>query len=128
MKIVKKLVCLLMLAVLCTSTWCDDGDAFKFVEITFFNESTENVFVSELALLDNDVLYYTDISAVSKNKTSKYYCICGNPFYLYVYKQSTIDKYSRKDIVENNICDKIFVFSYEELEAMNFKIVYTGND
>lgn len=47
-------------------------------------------------------------------------------YQIMVFKQSTLDKYSKVELMENNIYDKLYVFSFEELEAMDFKIVYTG--
>lgn len=43
-----------------------------------------------------------------------------------IFKQSTLDKYSKEESIEKNIFDKRYVLTYEELEKMNFKIVYTG--
>lgn len=43
-----------------------------------------------------------------------------------IFKQSTLDKYTKEELIEKNIFDKRYVLTYEELEKMNFKIVYTG--
>ena len=43
-----------------------------------------------------------------------------------IFKQSTLDKYTKEELIEKNIFDKRYTLTYEELEKMNFKIVYTG--
>lgn len=43
-----------------------------------------------------------------------------------VFKQSTMDKYTVDEMAEKNIFDKRYVYLYGELEAMEFKLVYTG--
>jgi len=37
-----------------------------------------------------------------------------------------LDKYTKEELIEKNIFDKRYTLTYEELEKMNFKIVYTG--
>lgn len=43
-----------------------------------------------------------------------------------ILKQSTIDKYTMKEMRENNIFDKLFEFTMDDLEKLNYTIVYTG--
>lgn len=126
----------MMFTILCTSTWCDEPE--DIIQVTFENKSNDNVFTSDVHVLPNDdtiidngaILTYPAelMPIVFKNKTYLYSVWREKYYQLNVYKQSTFDKYTREEMIENNICDKIFVLSYEELEAMNFKIVYTGND
>ena len=41
--------------------------------------------------------------------------------------QYTLDKYSKEEIIKQNIFDKRYELSYNELKKMNFKITYSGN-
>lgn len=50
----------------------------------------------------------------------------GETIYIIVYKQSTMDKYSEEELLEQNIYDKLYTLSYDDLEKMGFKITYTG--
>lgn len=134
MKIIKKLVCLLMLAVLCTSTWCDDTEQdsdYKFVECTFENNSSENVFLY-MYLINNpnncSFNFLVDPVIAPRNDNTKFsIAIDAAPYIqINVYKQSTLDTYSKQELSENNFCDKQYIISMSELEAMNFKIQYAG--
>lgn len=44
-----------------------------------------------------------------------------------VYKQSTLDRYTTDELIEQNIYDKRYDLTYDELKAMNFTITYTGD-
>lgn len=48
------------------------------------------------------------------------------PFCLMIIKQSTIEKYSWKNIVDNDICDKRYIFTLEDLQEKNLQINYQG--
>lgn len=41
-----------------------------------------------------------------------------------IYKESTLNQYSWQEIQEQNIFDKRYVLTLEELKAMNYTIVY----
>lgn len=43
-----------------------------------------------------------------------------------VFKKSTLDRYSKSEIIEKNIYDTLFVYDHEQLKAMNFTIKYNG--
>lgn len=44
-----------------------------------------------------------------------------------VFKQSTLEKYTTKQLVQKDIFDKHYVFLYKDLKKMNFKVTYTGD-
>ena len=46
--------------------------------------------------------------------------------YLIVFKKCTIDKYTNKELAEQNIYDKMYSLNGDDLEKMNFHIIYTG--
>ena len=47
-------------------------------------------------------------------------------FYLFVINKDTWDSHTLDEILHNNIYDKKFVYTYNELKAMNFQINYKG--
>ena len=46
--------------------------------------------------------------------------------HIITFKKATIDEYGWTRIVDENIYDEYLKYSYKELEAMNFRIVYGG--
>lgn len=50
----------------------------------------------------------------------------GRTEQIFVIKQSTLNKYPQEVIFQKDTCDKRFVLTYDDLEAMNFKVVYDG--
>ncbi len=44
-----------------------------------------------------------------------------------IYKPETLKKYSREELIENDIADYRYEFTYEELEARDFTITFTGD-
>lgn len=46
--------------------------------------------------------------------------------YIFIYKQSTLDTHSWEEIQLENLYDKRYSFTLEELKAMNWTIVYNG--
>lgn len=51
-----------------------------------------------------------------------------NNFELYVFKEETLEKYEWDYIEENNLYDYRYDLSLQDLEAIDFKIVYTGEE
>lgn len=47
-------------------------------------------------------------------------------FALFVLKKSTMDKYTVEQIIHDKIYDKMLVYTYDELRAINFQINYMG--
>ena len=47
--------------------------------------------------------------------------------YIIIWKPETIEKYTRRELAEQQIYDTLFTYSYADLEKMNFKIIYTGD-
>lgn len=43
-----------------------------------------------------------------------------------VFNDDTMNKFSDQELADKNIYDKFYSYSYEQLKAMNFKIVYDG--
>lgn len=50
----------------------------------------------------------------------------GRKIQLLIFKESTFEKYSKRELMEQNIYDKHYALSYDDLKACGFKIVYRG--
>lgn len=50
----------------------------------------------------------------------------GMKYQLIIFKQSTIDKHSKEELVEKNIFDKRYILTWKDLQSMRFNITYTG--
>lgn len=48
-------------------------------------------------------------------------------FEFIIYKQSTLDKYTKEEIIEKDIYDKLMVLKYNDLEQLNFCVTYDGD-
>ena len=96
-------------------TETDKGDfkVFNLVDFDnrlFANSEKEIPFGFRVKVYDNDPMFY--------NKNYR--------FYTFIWKKSTIDKYSWEEIQEKNIYDAKLIYTFDELKAMNFLIVYDG--
>ena len=47
--------------------------------------------------------------------------------YIFLFKESTINDHSLEEIQEQNLYDKRYCFTLDELNAMNWELVYNGN-
>ena len=114
----------------------DDG-LILINDLTLINECGETIYydcyeVSEREIKSSD-LYFERLIRVQDMTNSfacKYYeqqfKTAETRVWILVYKQSTLDNYSWEEIQEQNIFDARYSFTLEELQAMNWEVVYTG--
>ncbi len=50
----------------------------------------------------------------------------GRMLYIFIYKQSTMDEYTKEELAERDTFDSQIVLTLDELVKMNFHIIYTG--
>lgn len=50
----------------------------------------------------------------------------GRTEQILVFKQSTLKKYTKEVMIRKDTCDKRIVLTYDDLKALDFKIVYDG--
>lgn len=128
-----------MLLLVLASTQCveDYPTAVGFFE--FENQSDENIYITPMFCSTTDSIIgngffmqgVMNFREISKNQIYKFGygdIISNNYFQFKVYKHSTMNKYSRQELIDNEIYDKLYRLSLKELQSMNFKIIYTGND
>ncbi len=99
--------------------------------------------------IEESIYFYEDISdhGLSSNNISQYRLtkqkilsrdsnnikVYGHFFennkklYVFVFKQSTLDNHTWEEIQEQNIYDKLYVLTLDDLNAMNWEVVYDGN-
>ena len=100
------------------------GESINFASHTF--EEEENKLTSEFIYSYYGHFY----GSIADGETETDLIIADyegyRSFQLIIIKQSTLDKYTKEEIIENNIYDKLYILTDPELKAMDFKIVYTG--
>lgn len=119
-------------------------DEIEF-DVDFFNESQDTVYVSKWPSSrkkftmgelfkraennDNNILIkLAPGGTICIDKVKEYGAFDGVLVQLIVLSQHTLDSYSKEEIIEKNFYDKKYALTREELEEMDLKIVYTGND
>lgn len=133
------LICLTFIVL--TATTCDDSTVY-YRDVILLNSIDETIYVEDFMFSDQaellspyHVFNLIDLRAlkeIPKGSTfiGKFPMLekADNKmkYQIIIFKQSTLDKYTKEELVENDIFDKRYVLTYEELEAMGFKIVYTG--
>lgn len=75
---------------------------------------------------------YTDLIKSNQKEHYSYYESAfkvdyNKKLWILIYKQSTIDNHSWEEIQEQNLYDKRYSFTLDELNAMNWELVYNGN-
>ncbi len=121
------LVCLILQA--CPNQYSEEPD-LKFIiknntdKNIFFYANTvdtlvcpKNFIQDNLTLIKNNKSFSTDFwSILFESKQLN----------ILIYKQSTLDSYSWKEIQDANLFDKRYVLTLDELKAMNYIVVYNG--
>lgn len=102
-------------------------DAYFYLE----NKSNETIYSfyrfyssSETKMNPVDVLYYA-WDTITINDSQKY-GVYGKKqkIELLVLKESTLNKYSNSELLDQVIFDKQYVFSFDDLKEKDFKVVY----
>ncbi len=106
-------------------------------QIMLKNNIEESIYfyedISDHELFSNNISQYRltkqkILSRETKNiKVYEYYFENNKKLYVFIYKQSTLDNYTWEEIQEQNLYDKRYSFTLDELKAMNWELVYDGN-
>jgi len=125
-------------AFLCLATGCNDKKPPVDYTVYLENQSNETIFIgiSEGKNVISPAYVFMegkDLPSLEPGKRFEYIITewenshYPNRYYQFiVFKKSTLDNNSRKDIVEKGICDERYIFNFDELEQMNFVITFTG--
>ena len=127
------------LAIICMATTCDDS-TIENVDVYIRNQSDETIWINSYIFNDTTTLLepgrsfqlqdpieltigdtYDDwVSVKMLERGLKYQVI--------IFKQSTLDKYTKEELIENNIYDKLYVLSFHDLIEFKGLVVYTGEE
>lgn len=144
--ILLKAMCLMFIIILAYSCRFIGEDFGLDTHFNLYNESSEVVYFacgtyqsSSSLLSTSEVFKYRDLTKpkndildripINENREftlSSSELENGMQFHLLIYKQSTLDKFSIEELIDQNIFDKRYVLTNNDLKAMDFKIVYTG--
>lgn len=129
-----------LLLVLFTATTCNDDEIGHYELAKLNNQSDEKIYISDRSYnkehespIDNKYIFeelryarylFKDIEV--NGTDTLLFVEEGDYLSIIIFKESTLAKYSVAELVETNYCDKYYNYSYDELEAMNFTITYTG--
>ena len=134
-RVVLSLVALLMLSA------CDySPEPYQVISINFKNQTDNPDYViesngSQVDLKQFMALGYYQTAIVWGNETNTWLSLCigetshndTKELHLILFKQETLNRYTADELVEQNIYDKRYDLTYDELVAMNFTITYTGD-
>lgn len=127
-----KLIGLLFIVLLIQA--CPESSKDPDMQFTIKNESTENIYfyanTSDATVMSKDI--GKGYGYLIPIKIGDFYNI---PFWInlfnqskklniLIYKQSTLDMHSWEDIQKNDIFDKRYVLTLEELKSMNYTVMY----
>lgn len=126
------IICFLVLAMF---NECDDG--YETVDVYFENNSDEQVTVLALWMGDDFSILQPNwmsewpnwVRTVMPNEKiimSRVVYAEPDNYQLLIWKQSTLDKYSKEEILWKNIYDKRYRYTKSELKKINLTIVYDG--
>lgn len=131
----KPLMVLCLVSIVFMSTTCEDCETMN---VYVDNKSEETIWVE--TFFCEDTTLFTPSTVFSLHEPLKKiisgcvykfkYCIYEGfwekdvNFQILVFRQSTMDKYTKEELIEKEIFDKRYVLSYDDLKAMNFMIIY----
>lgn len=138
-KTIWKIISLCLMAMFCTASACEDFEE-DMIDVWLENKSEETIWVKGASFTDGRLIspydvfrFENNVRDVKPEDTYKFWrCIGperleqGIEFQIIVFKQSTIDKYTTEELIEQEIFDKRYSLSYDDLKAMDYKVVYTG--
>ncbi|NWO28351.1 hypothetical protein [Capnocytophaga sp. oral taxon 903] len=101
----------------------------KLGEFYIFNNSSERIYFqgSNTEYLTSSIYLYPELFIESKSrgdKVSVYEDEKNCRFIFFIWKESTIKRYSWKEIQQNNIYDKKYSLTLDDFRKMNWIIVY----
>ena len=128
----------IVIAIVFSGSSCDNEPNDK--DIMFYNNSNDGIYIYQAIVRDFD--YEIDIKdfyetavlypVIPKNECflHRIHEVVNNKaelvLHIITFKKATIDEYGWTRIVDENIYDEYLKYSYKELEAMNFRVVYGG--
>ena len=132
-------LCVMSLIIVFVAGCEEDGISSEKYRVTFENQSGDTIYYvthfcypsypAEKQDLD---IEESDIVHMMKNgERDEYLEIDSYPLQvclgILVFKKETWRKYGKEGLIKNKIVDKRYVYNYEELQSMGFKIIHTAD-
>lgn len=156
MKILNKYYVIVLTAIifLCCSTTCET-EPTELEYFTIENNSSDTIFIAHTWYYDDsefnvrDVfMYEKPLFAIPPNKSrndfylgipgdevnkpfrykNKDYTVEEGTHHIIIYKKETLEKHSKKELIEKNIYDEKYVLSLRDILDMNYKVSYPKNN
>ncbi|MCQ2259039.1 MAG: hypothetical protein MJZ41_13780, partial [Bacteroidaceae bacterium] len=131
MKTFKILVILCSILIALTATTCEDN-TIHYKMITLENKTEDSIlYFYSFVKVDMDVIYgfgwFNNFEYVNPKEMSRFGVEDDESMVLYltIVKQSTLDRYTKEEIIEKDIAE-YFTYTYDYLKWRDFNIVYTG--
>lgn len=133
---------LISVVLLCVSAIISSCVDTYYHQVRFQNKSDEAILVSYFWSIQEDypvkdVFSYhyelncenvlPDSTCIIKYWYTDRFGYRGHFLKMQVFKYSTMDKYTKEELMENDISDKFYCLTQDELKAMNFEVVYKGD-
>lgn len=138
---IKKYFNSVLSAVLCLLlSSCTESCNEKYIDITIYNISSEAVYVTFVtSTVPSYIIKSKEFNSKDlyfELKPSEKYSfrrpeeqLHGSKLHVLMIKSSTMDQYDNKAFYEaEDICDKRFILSYDDLEKMNYIIVFKDDN
>ncbi len=132
MKKVNSILIGVIALLLCSALNCESG--IECIPVKFTNSSSETIYFVNLngdTSFDESIFDQDYNSVILMNETLEVTTICPSPLdrnhICYVFKESTLKTHSKEEIIEKKIYDQKYELKYNELEAKDFSINYTGD-
>ena len=135
------MVCVLYNA--CSCLIGNPGEDVYYQDVKVINKSGETIYALEFMFKDSTLLTpqyvfevfggkllietENDSSFIGKIPIPETEDEANSLYQVIIFKQSTIDKYSKEELIEKNIFDKRYLLNYNELKKVNFKMTYSGD-
>ena len=121
----------------------DPGVDVNWQNIQIMNKSGEKIYALEFMFKDSTLLTpqyvfevfggkllietENDSSFIGRIPIPDNELQVNDKYQVIIFKQSTLDKYSKEKLIEKNIFDKRYLLNYNELKKVNFKMTYSGD-
>lgn len=121
----------------------DPGVNVNWQNVQIMNKSGEKIYALDFMFYDSTLLTpqhvfelfdgkllietENDSSFIGKIPIPDNDLEANDKYQVIIFKQSTLDKYSKEEIIKQNIFDKRYELSYNELKKVNFKMTYSGD-
>lgn len=133
------LLCMISFFIVMVSSCVEDGISSEIYRVTFENQSGDTIYYvthfcypsypaenQHLDLEESDIVHI-----MKQGERDEYLEIYSYPLQvclgILVFKKETWRKYGKEGLIKNKIVDKRYVYNYEELQLMGFKITHTAD-